>query len=148
MGRVKNLAGWARAAWLLACVAAWYFTRDAASKRITAKRPAAASQPLPMDRRLLQSARQMASEADTADEQALAAEALRLADHELDQAFASALREAAATTPPATSAPLRALTDRITQLKKRIAVEQARIAKLTQDAATKGSGDNGVELAK
>ena len=148
MGRVKNLLGWSLTALLLVCVVAWYFTRDAASNRITAKKLAATSQPLPMDRRLLQSARQMASVADTADEQALASEAMRLADHELDQAFASALREAAATTPPATSAPLRALTDRIAQLKKRIAAEQARIAKLTQGAAAKGSGDNGVELAK
>src|SRR5260221_14516784 len=124
MRRVKNLAGWALAALLLACVAAWYFTRDAASNRITAKRPAAASPPLPMARRLLQSARQMASAADTADEQALAAEALRLADHDLDQAFASALREAPAS-PPATSGPLKALADRIAQLKKRMALEQA-----------------------
>src|SRR5258708_10422721 len=148
MGRVKNLAGWARAALLLACVAAWYFTRDAASNRITAKRPAAASRPLPMDRRLLQSARQMASAADTADEQALAAEALRLADHEVDQACASGLREAAAASPPATSGPLKALADRIAQLKKRMALEQAHIAKLTQDQAAKGSDDNGLELAK
>src|SRR6266481_1497826 len=131
MGRAKNLLAWASAALLLACVVAWCFTRDAASNRITAKKPAATSQPLPMDRRLLQSARQMASAADTADEQPLAAEALRLADHELDQAFASALREAAATSAPAPSGPLKALSDRITQLKKRVAVEQARIAKLT-----------------
>ncbi|PYT26687.1 MAG: mechanosensitive ion channel protein MscS [Acidobacteria bacterium] len=148
MGRVKNLLGWVVTALLLVCVVAWYFTRDTGSNRITAKKLAETSRSLSTDRRLLQSARQMASVADTTDEQALAAEALRLADHELDQAFASALREAAATTPPATSAPQRALTDRIAQLKKRVAVEQARIAKLTQDAAAKGSGDNGVELAK
>jgi small-conductance mechanosensitive channel len=148
MRRVKNLAGWALAALLVASVAAWYFTRDAAPNRITAKKPTANSQPLPMDRRLLQSARQMASVADTTDEQPLAAEALRLADHELDQAFASALREAAAASPPPTNGPLKALDDRISQLKKRLAAEQARIAKLTQAEAAKGSGDNTVELAK
>lgn len=148
MRRVKNLLGWTLAALLLACVVAWYFTRDEASNRIAAKKLPASSQPLPMDRRLLQSARQMASAADTTDEQALAAEALRLADHELDQAFASALREAAAASPPPTNAPLKALADRITQLKKRMAMEQARIAKLTQDAAAKSAADNGVELAK
>lgn len=147
MRRVKNLLPWALAALLVACVVAWYFTRDEGSNRIAAKK-GATSQTLPVDRRLLQSARQMAVVADTADEQVLAGEALRLADHELDQAFASALREAAATIPPATSGPLKALTDRITQLKKRVAVEQARIAKLTQDAAAKGSSVNGLELAK
>jgi len=148
MRRVNNLLAWALAALLLACGVAWYFTRDAASNRIAAKKPATNSQPLPMDRRLLQSARLMASAADTVDEQALAGEALRLADHELDQAFASALREAAATPPPAPSGPLKDLTNRITQLKKRIAAEGARIAKLTQDAAAKGSSVDGLELAK
>ncbi|HXI43372.1 MAG TPA: mechanosensitive ion channel domain-containing protein [Bryobacteraceae bacterium] len=145
---MKNLLAWASAALLLACVVAWYATRDAASNRITAKKLAATSQPLPIDRRLLQSAHQMAVAADTADEQALAAEALRLADHEVDQAFASALREAAAASPLPAGGPLKALTDRIAQLKKSMALEQARIAKLTQDAAAKGSGDNAAELAK
>src|SRR5689334_6932730 len=116
MRRVKNLPAWVAAALLIACVAAWYFTRDAASNGITGKKPATSSQPLPTDRRLLQSARQMAAAADTPDEQGLAAEALRLADHELDQAFASAIREAAAASPPAPSGPLKALADRIAQL--------------------------------
>jgi small-conductance mechanosensitive channel len=148
MRRVKNLLGWALAALLLLCVVAWYFTRDAASNHIAVKKPGASGQIVPVDQRLLQSARQMASAADTPDEQALAGEVLRLADHELDQAFASALREAAATSAPAPSGPLKALSERITQLKKRVAAEQARIAKLTQDAAAKGSADDGVELAK
>jgi small-conductance mechanosensitive channel len=148
MRRVKNLLGWALAALLLVCVVAWYFTRDAASNYLAVKKPGASGQTLPVDQRLLQSARQMASTAETPDEQALAGEALRLADHELDQAFASALREAVATGAPVPNGPLKALTDRITQLKKRVAMEQARIAKLTQDAAAKGSAGNGVELAK
>ncbi len=145
---MKNLLAWVAATLLLACVVAWYFTRDAASNRIAVKKLAATSQALPMDRRLLQSARQMAAAADSPDEQPLAAEALRLADHELDQAFASAIREAAAASPPPTSGPLKALADRIAQLKKRMSAEQARIAKLTQGAAATGSDDGGIELAK
>ncbi len=78
---MKNLLAWVAATLLLACVVAWYFTRDAASNRIAVKKLAATSQALPMDRRLLQSARQMAAAADSPDEQPLAAEALRLADH-------------------------------------------------------------------
>src|SRR6478736_4645594 len=101
MGRVKNLLGWALTALLLVCAVAWYITRDTASNHIAVRKPGAGGQTLPVDQRLLQSARQLASAAETADEQALAAEALRLADHELDQAFASALREAAAISAPA-----------------------------------------------
>jgi len=144
---VKNLLGWVLAALLLVCVVAWYITRDAASNHIAVKK-GTTSQTLPVDQRLLQSARQMASAAETPEEQALVGEALRLADHELDQGFASALREAAAISAPSPKGPLKALTDRITQLKKRVAAEQARIAKLTQEAAAKGSSDDGVELAK
>src|SRR5215471_13664638 len=148
MRRVKNLLGWTLAALLLACLAGWYFTRDTASSSTNAKRPASSSPTLPVDGRLLQSARQMAAAADTTDEQALAGEALRLADHELDQAFASALREAAASSPPASKGPLKTLTDRISQLEKRVAVEKSRIAKLTQEAAAKGRTVDNLELAK
>jgi len=148
MRRVKNLLGWTLAALLLACLAGWYFTRDTASSSTNAKRPASSSPTLPVDGRLLQSARQMAAAADTTDEQALAGEALRLADHELDQAFASALREAAASSPPASKGPLKTLTDRISQLEKRVAVEKSRIAKLTQEAAAKGTAVDNLELAK
>ncbi len=134
MRRVKNLLALILAVLLVACVVASYLTRDAASKRIAAKNLAASSQTLPIDQRLLQTARVMASRAATADEQALASEALRLSDHELDQAFASVLREAAAASIPITHGPFQQLAEHITDLKNRIAKDQGLIAKLTKEA--------------
>ncbi len=148
MRRAKDLVALLVAALLLACVVASYLTRDAASGRIAAKKTAADSQTSPIDQRLIRSARQMASVADTNDEQALAGEALRLSDHELDQAFASALREAAATSTPAASGPLKQLADRIAELKKRITADQERITKLTKEAAANAASANHLELAK
>ena len=55
-----------------------------------------------VDRRLLVTARQMAALAETTQEVELARQAARLADHELDQAFATAVREAADFKPPKT----------------------------------------------
>ncbi len=114
----------------VACVAGAYLTSDAVPKDSAAKQL-----PSPVDERLMQTAGHMAGMADTSAEQALAHEALRLADHELDQAFASALREATASTAPVTG-PFKALTAQIAQLKTRIARDEARMAKLTKEEAT------------
>jgi small-conductance mechanosensitive channel len=81
--------------------------------------------------------------ADTAAERALASEALRLSDHELDQAFASLLREAAQSSTPATG-PLKQLNDRIKRLKAQMTADQERIARLTKQ----GDSDDQLELAK
>lgn len=120
-----------------ACVAGAYFTGSAAPKV-----PGVKQMPSPVDERLMQTASQMAAMADTSAEQAPAHEALRLADHELDQAFASALREATAVTEPATG-PFKALVAQIAQLKSQMTRDEARIAKLTKEEAT-----GQMELAK
>jgi hypothetical protein len=125
------------------CIVAWYNTRDAAPIRTTAAHPTAP----PVDSRLLQTAQRLASEANTSDEQTLAQQALRLSDHELDQAFASRLREAAAPAAPV-SGPLAKLTARISQSKARVAADEARIAKLTREAATNESAGGRLDLAK
>src|SRR4051812_46551894 len=52
-----------------------------------------------IDRRLLDTSRQLAPIAETPPEQELSRQALRRADHELDQAFATAVREAASSKP-------------------------------------------------
>jgi small-conductance mechanosensitive channel len=69
--------------------------------------------------------------AENAAEQELARETERLADHELDQAFATAVREAAAAK-PVVSGPVQQLNARIEQARKRIAAEEQRIAKLSK----------------
>ena len=119
------------------CLAGAYFTRNTVPRYHAAQQLSSS-----VDERLMQTATRMSALADTGEEQALAHEALRLADHELDQAFASALRETAASAAPITG-PFKALALQIAQLKTRIAGDEARIAKVTQEAATEQ-----LELAK
>lgn len=130
---------------LLACAVGWYMTREAAPTR-PASKPAVAV-PVPVDERLFKTARQVSALADTAEEQDLARQAMLLADHELDQAFASALREAA--TPKAAANPeLQKLEADVAAVKARIATRQQTIARLTKAAGTNSSADNLLELAK
>ena len=143
----KDLLALTVAGLLVACVIAAYLTRDASTNRIAVKKLAAGSDAPPVDERMLQTAIQMASIADTTGEQALAAEAFHLADHELDQAFGVALREAAAATPQLTG-PLKQLADRVTQLNQRIANDQERVARLTKEAASNASAADPLEVAK
>ncbi|HYM10385.1 MAG TPA: mechanosensitive ion channel domain-containing protein [Bryobacterales bacterium] len=131
---------------LTACIVGSYLTRNTTSNPSGAKRSAASQASLIDDRRL-QTARQIASLADTPEEQDLAGEALRLSDHELDQAFATALREASeSAVPPA--GPLKQLADRIAALKTRITTDQERAAALTRQAATRDAAADQLELAK
>ena len=116
---------------LLTSVAAYFATRDSGTGPATT--PASRRNPL-VDDRLVETARRLSAVADTVEEQDLAREALELADHELDQAFATALRQAAAVPPPATGA-LLDLNNRIARLKARMAAYQKRITQLTPQAA-------------
>ena len=129
-------------------IVATYLTRDVNTSRVAGKKPAANNQAPLVDDRLLQTARQMISVAETNDEQNLAAEALRLADLEVDHAFAAAVREAAAKATVPASGPLKQLTDHITETKLRMVADQARIAKLTKDAETSAAAGDQLELAK
>jgi len=100
-----------------------------------------------IDDQLLKTAQQVAAFADTSEEQALAREALRLADNELDLDFAGALRDTASLPPP-TSGPLKQLADRVTQLKATVAREQAEIAKMAKTASSDEDAASQMELAK
>jgi small-conductance mechanosensitive channel len=83
----------------------------------------------------IQTAQALAPLASGPDEQGLARDALRLADHEIDIAFTSALEEAAAK-PPATSPEIRAIVERIGTAKKSTAEMDAEIARLTKLVAS------------
>ena len=102
-----------------------YLTRDTAPGRAPAQTASS------IDRRLLDTARQTAPLADTAREQELARTALQLADHEIDQAYASAVREATAAK-PVTSGPVQQINARIAQAKQHVAADEQRIAKLAK----------------
>ena len=124
---------------LLGCLVAVYVTRDSGQRRAEPAKSTASDQAAAVDSRLLETANQMAALAETGDEQNAAREALRLADHEVDQAFASALRQAASYRPPATG-PLRDLIARVNQLKAQIAEGQDRIAQLTKQGSSNATG--------
>jgi len=120
---------------LLACLAAVYVTREP-SKVVAVPQTGPANDPAAsVDSQLLATANQMAALAETTAEQNAAREALRLADREVDQGFATALRQAAAYRPPATG-PLHDLSERVDRMKFQIAVEQSRIAELAKEPSS------------
>ena len=87
-----------------------------------------------VDQRPLQTARSLASTAATPAERELAQEAARVADHEVDLAFASALREAA-QHPGAVSPEARQLDARVKKLTAKVGAEQDWVNRLGQLAA-------------
>ncbi len=122
--RVRTLLPVAIAALLAACLIGWFLTRNTATVVQLPK-----LQTSIVDQSVLQTAHNLALLADTPAEQDYARNALQLADHELDQGFAMALHQA--EKQPPVKGPLKQLSDRIAQLKPRIADEAARIAKMT-----------------
>src|SRR5215469_4053650 len=92
MRSLKSLPAIILAILLAASLFLFYSTRDA-STPTAQRKSAAAEQPL-VDTSLLQASISLAASAATPDEQTQAREAWRLADHELDLAFAAALRQA------------------------------------------------------
>ena len=140
----RNLSVVALGALLIASVAAAFLTRQWGTRPDA--RPATPTTS-PIDSRLLETARQSAALADSVDEQALAREALRLADQEFDHAFAMAMREAALAPPP-TSDTLKQLVALISELKERVQTSQAQVNKLSRTAAPDEAAATRLELAK
>src|SRR5207247_1631425 len=87
-----------------------------------------------VDQSPLKTAQRLAALATTPDEQRLAQEAMRIADHEVDVAFAEALRQAA-EHPPVLSAEGRTTQARLQKAQKSLQEDQARVARLTAEAA-------------
>ncbi len=129
---------------LVAAIVGAYLLRDVSPTHVAAPKQAAAP---PIDERLLKTAQHVAALADTAEEQVLAREALRLADHELDQEFAGALRDTASSTEPI-AGPLKQLADRVGQLKTQVGRDKARVVKLTKDAAANEAAASQLEVVK
>jgi small-conductance mechanosensitive channel len=106
----------------------------------------------PVDMSPLQTARALAPLAATPEEQALARDALRLADHEIDLAFAAALYQAA-SQPPSSDPKVRALQARMEAAQKQVTQGEAEVARLTQQLAAareseKTTVSRQLELAK
>src|SRR6266849_2422105 len=92
-----------------------------------------------IDQSPLKTAQQLAQLATTPEERPLAEEALRLADREVDLAFAAALRDAA-ENPPVLSPEAKEIEARLQKAQKLLKADQALVAQLT-DAAAKATGD-------
>ncbi len=106
----------------------------AAGKKLLARTEPANERPL-VDQRPLQTARRMAALASTPEELRLAHEAEKVADHEVDLAFADALRTAA-LNPPKLTPEARDLAARKVKAEAALAADKETIAQLTRKLAT------------
>jgi len=123
-------------------VLARYGVNDVPAQEAARTKPAAESNLV--DERPLATARRLALLAKTLDEEALAQNALRLADHEVDLAFAGALRKAT-LHPPAAPAAARPILARVQRLQEQVKQEQADAARLKQLLA-KAEDDKKLDL--
>lgn len=137
---------------MAAAVVGLFWTRElpgeneeasAASAKKSAVKKAAVTQRRLVDLRPLQTARFMATMAGTTEEQALAHEAEKVGDHEVDLAFLDALRTAQETPPPL-SPEAKEISARKAKAEKALQDDQANIALLTRKlaAAPESQKDN------
>ncbi len=127
---------------LLAAVAYGLFrTGQPASAPATSTKPASgtAAQAPMVDQTPLLTAQRLVQMPTSAEEKPFAEEALRLADHEMDLAFAAAVRDAE-ENPPVLSAQAKEIETRLQEAEKALGADKARVAQLTV-AYEKAGGD-------
>jgi small-conductance mechanosensitive channel len=108
----------------------WWYTNQPATTAVKpGKSPQASDATAGVDQNTFALARRMAAMADGADEQALAEAAQRVADHELDVAFAAALRQIEAH-PPVLSPEAQAIQDRLLKSQKMLDADEASVTQL------------------
>jgi small-conductance mechanosensitive channel len=127
---------------LVVFLVATYLTRGAMENLPFLKANRSASAETLVDQRPWQTAQALAELAVTREERRLALNAERLADHEVDQAFAMALRMAA-MEPPVLKGEALALSQRVAGLKEMVKEDQAAVDRLTKDAAKLPKGPDG-----
>jgi len=113
------------------------------SKQELAVRPAATATDATstIDERTLRRAQRLSSLASTREELPFAQTATQLADHELDVAFAAALRQIEAH-PPVLSPEAQKIADRLHAAQKQLDGDQARVNQLTTALAQPGAAQN------
>jgi small-conductance mechanosensitive channel len=111
------------------------------SKQESAAAPAAADAAAAIDERTLRRAHRLASLANTPEELPYAQSATQLADHELDVAFAAALRQIEAH-PPVLGPEAQKISDRLQSAQKQLEGDQARVTQLTAQLAQPGATQN------
>jgi len=126
----RRLAITIPAALLVLCLVAAWLTRGSMAHLPFLRGNGAAAQNTLVDQRPWQTIESLAPLAVSAEEQSLAREAERLADHDVDQAFAFALRQAALKTRTLTGAAL-AAQQKVAQLQDLVKEDQAKVDALT-----------------
>ena len=125
---------------VMVAIAALVLTRDSSSP---ASRMGPRRAPL-VDEQPVQTARSMATLASTREEQRFARQALQLADHEVDLAFADALRETtlhpAASTPETTE-----FFARVSRAEAQVKLDQDLIDSLKKESATNKGPDQEIQ---
>jgi len=121
---------------LVLCLAWSWATRDVMSE-VQAAVPNSL-----VDLRPWQTAQALAALTSSSEETEIAREAEHLADHDVDQAFAAALRQAAIQRPSLTTESI-TLSRRVSALQQNLADDQARV-----QALTKQDPDDDLEIAK
>ncbi len=135
---------------LAAAAAGVVLTRGTSSLPFGQRRPeqtaAKGAAPLALvDQQPLSTARELSRLATSPEEQPLAKEAIRIADHEVDLAFAVALRQAA-EKPVVPNAQTRDILARLHEAEKLTEADQLQISRLTQQLAIASGGKKtGVE---
>jgi small-conductance mechanosensitive channel len=130
MKELRRLAIALPAALLILCLAAAWWTRGAMAHMPFLKSNGPAGTHSLVDQKPWQTIESLAPLAVSAEEQSLAHEAARLADHEVDQAFALALRQAAFQTRTLTGDAL-SVQQRVTQLQALVKEDQTKVDALT-----------------
>jgi Mechanosensitive ion channel len=112
------------------------------SKQESTARPAAGDATAAIDERTLRRAQRLSSLASTPEEQQYAQSATQLADHELDVAFAAALRQIEAH-PPVLSPEAQKIADRLQTSQKQLDHDQGEVTRLTAALAQPGTAQDG-----
>ena len=147
LGRGRFLSLLALCGLLAVCLAFSWTTRDAMAHlpflrgQQAQPGPGASNQATIVDLHPWQIAQALAPLAVSSEEDEYAQEAERLADHEVNQAFASALRQASAQHPPPTGEAIE-LSQNVAQLQATTKDDQARVQSLTANASDGAASDD------
>jgi small-conductance mechanosensitive channel len=149
-GRTQLILLLVMAALLALCIVFAWTTRDAMSSLAFLKREiSVAGQQNLVDTHPLQTAEALAPLAIASEEKAFAREAERLADHDADQAFAAALRQAS-DKPPVLTPKAKELEQKIAQLTQQVKDDQTHLQSLTPATppAAETPAANDLDVAK
>src|SRR5271157_3273141 len=135
----RNFILVALSALLIAALTGFVLTREGAGPVLSAGKAQSAPAKL-VDRSPLETAHSLSNIASTAAEQQLATDAVRIADHEVDMAFVTAL-QLAQQRPATQSSEIKDINAHITLLQSRLQQVQDQVIQLTKLAANPGKSD-------